>query len=160
MQEQPTGELSFAAGFSSVDSYLLDLSASQRNLRGRGQSVVARISTSSRQQVVDLRFTEPRFLDRNLSAGIDIFATRQDFGDISYFTSDTYGAGLRVGFPLTERLQLGLSYRLQYDDINVTDQPYLIDLATGLPSSRTIQTGGQDTPNDSTDDTFRRAGPS
>ena len=52
--EQPTGELSFAAGFSSVDSYLFDLSASQRNLRGRGQSVVARVSTSSRQQVVDL----------------------------------------------------------------------------------------------------------
>jgi outer membrane protein insertion porin family len=43
VQEQPTGELSFAAGFSSVDSYLIDLSASQRNLRGRGQSVVARV---------------------------------------------------------------------------------------------------------------------
>jgi outer membrane protein insertion porin family len=50
--EQPTGQLSFAAGFSSVDSYLFDLSASQSNLRGRGQSVVARVSTSSRQQVV------------------------------------------------------------------------------------------------------------
>ncbi|CAN0444944.1 unnamed protein product, partial [Scytosiphon promiscuus] len=38
VEEQPTGELSFAAGFSSVDAYLLDVSASQRNLRGRGQS--------------------------------------------------------------------------------------------------------------------------
>lgn len=71
--EQSTGELSFAAGFSSVDAYLFDLSASQRNLRGRGQSVVARTSLSSRQQIVDLRFTEPRFLDRNLSAGVDLF---------------------------------------------------------------------------------------
>jgi outer membrane protein insertion porin family len=159
VQEQPTGELSFAAGFSSVDSYLIDLSASQRNLRGRGQTVVARVSSSSRQQVVDLRFTEPRFLDRNLSAGVDVFATRQDFADISYFTSDTYGAGVRVGFPLTERLQLGLSYRLQYDDINVTDIPYLIDLETGRRSSRVIQVGGLDTPDDTSDDTFRLAGP-
>lgn len=61
VEEQSTGELSFAAGFSSVDAYLFDLSASQRNLRGRGQSVVARTSLSSRQQIVDLRFTEPRF---------------------------------------------------------------------------------------------------
>ncbi|RAN37199.1 outer membrane protein assembly factor BamA [Hyphomonas sp. GM-8P] len=159
VQEQPTGELSFAAGFSSVDSYLIDLSASQRNLRGRGQSVVARVSASSRQQVLDLRFTEPRFLDRNLSAGIDMFATRKDFGDISYFTSDTYGAGVRLGFPLTERMQLGLSYRLQYDDIDVTDVPYLIDIATGLPSTRVIQTAGQDTPDDTSDDRYRTAGP-
>ncbi|KJS26524.1 MAG: membrane protein [Hyphomonadaceae bacterium BRH_c29] len=155
VQEQPTGELSFAAGFSSVDSYLIDLSASQRNLRGRGQTVVARVSSSSRQQIVDLRFTEPRFLDRNLSAGVDVFATRQDFADISYFTSDTYGAGVRVGFPLTERMQLGLSYRLQYDDIQVTDIPYVIDVASGTRAIR--QVGGTDTPTDASDDTYRYA---
>jgi len=159
VEEQPTGELSFAAGFSSVDSYLIDLSASQRNLRGRGQTVVARVSASSRQQILDLRFTEPRFLDRNLSAGIDAFASRQDFEDYSYFVSETYGAGVRVGFPLTERMQLGLSYRLQFDDVQVTDIPLLIDLETGQRSTRLIQVGGVDTPDDSSDDTFRVAGP-
>ena len=35
--EQPTGELSFSAGFSSADAFLVDLSITQRNLRGRGQ---------------------------------------------------------------------------------------------------------------------------
>ncbi|MEO1407937.1 MAG: outer membrane protein assembly factor BamA, partial [Pseudomonadota bacterium] len=44
--ETATGELSFAAGFSSVDSFLLDLSVTQRNLRGRGQTFVGRISAS------------------------------------------------------------------------------------------------------------------
>ena len=155
VEEQPTGELSFAAGFSSVDSYLIDLSASQRNLRGRGQMVVARVSASSRQKILDLRFTEPRFLDRNLSAGIDMFATTQDFSDYSYFTSDTYGAGLRFGFPLSERMQLGLSYRLQYDDVNVTDIPYVIDIASGIRATRLL-TGG-DTPDDTSDDTYRFA---
>jgi outer membrane protein insertion porin family len=157
--EQPTGELSFAAGFSSVDSYLFDLSASQRNLRGRGQSVVARISTSSRQQVVDLRFTEPRFLDRNLSAGVDLFATRQDFKDFGSFTAETFGTGLRVGFPLSDRMQLGLSYRLQSDDVKVPDRDILLDTATNFQSVRLIQTGGADTPNDATDDTYRTATP-
>ena len=155
--EQPTGELSFAAGFSSVDSYLFDLSASQRNLRGRGQSVVARVSTSSRQQVVDLRFTEPRFLDRNLSAGVDLYATKQDFEDYGSYTAETIGAGLRVGFPLTERMQLGLSYKLQSDDVQIPDFDILLDTTTRFTSTRTIQTAGADTPGDTSDDLFRVA---
>ena len=155
--EQPTGELSFAAGFSSVDSYLFDLSASQRNLRGRGQSVVARVSTSSRQQVVDLRFTEPRFLDRNLSAGVDVYATKQDFKDYGSYTAETIGAGLRVGFPLTERMQLGLSYKLQSDNVEIPDFNILLDTATRFTSTRTVQTAGADTPGDTSDDTYRAA---
>ncbi len=155
--EQPTGELSFAAGFSSVDSYLFDLSASQRNLRGRGQSVVARVSTSSRQQVVDLRFTEPRFLDRNLSAGVDVFATKQDFKDYGSYTAETIGAGLRVGFPLTERMQLGLSYKIQSDDVEIPDFDILLDTVTRFTSTRTVQTAGADTPDDATDDVYRLA---
>ncbi|WP_340693632.1 outer membrane protein assembly factor BamA [Hyphomonas sp.] len=155
--EQPTGELSFAAGFSSVDSYLFDLSASQRNLRGRGQSVVARVSTSSRQQVVDLRFTEPRFLDRNLSAGVDVFATKQDFKDYGSYTAETIGAGLRIGFPLTERMQLGLSYKLQSDDVEIPDYDILLDTTTRFTSTRTIQVAGADTPGDTSDDLYRSA---
>lgn len=152
--EQSTGELSFAAGFSSVDAYLFDLSASQRNLRGRGQSIVARTSLSSRQQIVDLRFTEPRFLDRNLSAGVDLFATRQDFEEFTGFTSETVGGGVRVAFPLTDRMQLGLSYRLQTDDVNIRDQNIIIDTAGNFVSDR-FQTAGQDTPDDLTDDVYR-----
>jgi outer membrane protein insertion porin family len=152
--EQSTGELTFAAGFSSVDSYLFDLSASQRNLRGRGQSVVARTSLSSRQQIVDMRFTEPRFLDRNLSAGVDLFATRQDFEEFTGFTSETIGGGLRVAFPLTDRMQLGLSYRLQADDVNITDVNYIID-ASGTLLRTATQIAGQDTPDDISDDVYR-----
>lgn len=152
--EQSTGELSFAAGFSSVDAYLFDLSASQRNLRGRGQSVVARTSLSSRQQIVDLRFTEPRFLDRNLSAGVDLFATKQDFEEFTGFTSDTIGGGVRMAFPLTDRMQMGLRYRLQADDVSIADQNIIID-SNGMLSRISTQIAGQDTPNDFTDDVFR-----
>ncbi|MBY9067581.1 outer membrane protein assembly factor BamA [Hyphomonas sp. WL0036] len=156
--EQSTGELSFAAGFSSVDAYLFDLSASQRNLRGRGQSVVARTSLSSRQQVVDLRFTEPRFLDRNLSAGVDIFATKQDFEEYTGFTSDTLGGGIRMAFPLTDRMQVGVRYRLQSDDVKISDQNIIID-SNGMFVTRIVQIAGQDTPNDVTDDVYRAPQP-
>ncbi len=152
--EQPTGELSFAAGFSSVDSYLFDLSASQTNLRGRGQTIVARTSLSSRQQTVDFRFTEPRFLDRDLAAGFDLIATAQDFEEFTGFTSETVGGGLRVGFPLTDRMQLGLSYRLESNDVNITDQSIIVDSAGNLLRTAT-QTAGASTPDDFSDDVFR-----
>lgn len=156
VEEQATGELSFAAGFSSVDSFLIDLSVSQANLRGRGQSVVARVSASSRQQVVDIRFREPRFLDRDLSAGFDVFSTRSDFLDVSDFESETIGAGISLAFPVTENTSLGLRYRLQSDEINVQDRSLVIDDTTGARATiqELIDQNDPETPGDTSDDTL------
>ena len=151
VEEQPTGELSFAAGYSSVDAFLFDVSVSQRNLRGRGQTVIARVSASQRQQYVDLRFREPRFLDRNLAAGIDIFSTRSDFSDFSGFETNTVGAGLNLGFPLSENTNLGLRYRLQSDELEINDQPIVINTADGTAATETV-VFDNNTPDDPSDD--------
>ncbi len=148
--EQPTGELSFAAGFSSVDSFLLDVSVTQNNLRGRGQSVTARVSASDRQQFVDFRFREPRFLDRNLSAGFDLFSSRSDFLDVSDFETNTVGGGISLASPLTENTSVGLRYRLQSDEINVRERDILIG-EDGLRATETI-TNDAGTPDDPSDD--------
>ncbi len=152
VEEQPTGELSFAAGFSSVDAFLLDLSVSQRNLRGRGQSVVARVSASNREQFLDFRFREPRFLDRNLSAGVDVFSSRADFLDVSDFESQTTGGGISFGFPLTENTGLSLRYRLQSDEINVRDRQVVID-GEGNLQTTLVDRNDPPTPGDESDDT-------
>lgn len=117
--EQPTGELALQAGFSNTENFLFDVSVSQRNLRGRGQFLRLRAATSRRRQQLDLRFTEPRFLGRNLAAGFDLFLLRTDFLDISGFETNTFGGQLRTSFPLTERLGLGLTYTLRRDEIEV-----------------------------------------
>ncbi|MGC6499918.1 MAG: outer membrane protein assembly factor BamA [Henriciella sp.] len=152
VEEQPTGELSFAAGFSSVDAFLLDMSVSQRNLRGRGQSVVARVSASNREQFLDFRFREPRFLDRNLSAGVDVFSSRADFLDVSDFESQTTGGGISFGFPLTENTGLSLRYRLQSDEINVRDRQIVIDEEGNLQTTLEDR-NDPPTPEDESDDT-------
>ena len=158
VEEQPTGELAFSAGFSSVESFLIDLSISERNLRGRGQTAVARVSASDRQQLVDIRFREPRFLDRNLSAGIDLFTTRSDFLDVSNFESQTTGGGVSFGFPLTDNIGVGLRYRLQSNEINVEDQSIIIS-DDGVFVRGVVQTAGEDTPDDTSDDQFRLVEP-
>ncbi|MEM9668612.1 MAG: outer membrane protein assembly factor BamA [Pseudomonadota bacterium] len=127
VEEQPTGELSLAAGFSSVDAFLIDVSISERNLRGRGQTAIARVSASNRQQIVDLRYQEPQFLGRNLAAGVSLFATRTDFSDVSSFESESFGASVNFGFPVTRRSQLSLRYRISQDEITITDLPVVIN---------------------------------
>ena len=73
VEEQPTGELSLGAGFSSAESLLLEIGISERNLLGRGQSVRLNISTSERRKQFEIGFTQPYFLGRRLTAGFDIF---------------------------------------------------------------------------------------
>jgi outer membrane protein insertion porin family len=139
VEEEPTGELAFAAGYSSNDSFLFDVSVSQRNLRGRGQFLRLRASASSQRQQVDLRFTEPRFLGRELAAGFDLYSLRTDFLDQSSFENQSTGLGLRASFPLTDRTSLGLTYTLANDDTEIADQLVdangIDDPPTGFPNA-------------------------
>lgn len=121
LEEEATGELAFSAGFSSQDAFLFSASAQQRNFRGRGQYLSARIQTTSRQQDLEFRFTEPKFQDRNLAVGLDLFATKSDYFDIAGFQNDVIGAGGRLLFPLSDTDQLGLRYRLRSDNLKLDE---------------------------------------
>ncbi len=118
--EQPTGELSFSAGFSSADAFLVDLSISQRNLRGRGQQLKFVIRASSNRQEIDLRFTEPRFLNRNLAAGIELFNITNDFFSEAGFKSKRVGSQATLGFRLTEFTTLQARYALRQETVECT----------------------------------------
>ena len=122
VEEQPTGELSFSAGYSSVDQLVLDLGISERNFRGRGQAVRARVSAGSLRQQVDLSFTEPRFLGRDLRAGVDLYSYRYNFSRQTAFDTRSIGGGLRLGFPLTQNASMSLRYTLRADEVVIDDQ--------------------------------------
>lgn len=119
VEEQPTGELSFSAGYSSVDQLVLDLGVTERNFRGRGQSVRARISAGSLRQQIDFGFTEPRFLGRDLGAGIDLYSYRYDLTEYSAYKTVTIGANLRLAFPLTLNSRLSTRYILRQEDVQI-----------------------------------------
>jgi outer membrane protein insertion porin family len=121
VEEQPTGELSFSAGYSSVDQLILDLGISERNFRGRGQNVRARVSVGSLRQQIDFGFTEPRFMGRDLRAGVDLYSYRYDFSQQTAFDTKSTGMGLRLGFPLTTNASAGLRYTLRNDEVVVSD---------------------------------------
>ncbi len=123
VEEQPTGELQLSAGFSSLESFILSGSIKQNNFRGRGQTVGLSVNYSRYSKGAQISFTEPYVLDRNISAGADIY--HREF-DNDFFATETNrykqattGLSLRAGVPLTEYLSAIGSYTFNYDDISV-----------------------------------------
>ncbi|PJK29742.1 outer membrane protein assembly factor BamA [Minwuia thermotolerans] len=117
VEEQPTGELSLGAGFSTSEAVIGDVSIRERNLLGRGQDLRLGLSLSLRRREIDLSFTEPYFLDKPIAAGFDIFNTNLDFQDESSFDQSTTGFRLRSGVSLSQHLRLNLNYQFRRDNI-------------------------------------------
>ena len=68
-----------------------------------------------------MRFTEPYFLDRQLSAGFDIFRVSRDFDTESGFQQRTTGFRLRMGYEILEDLTQALRYTLQSNSVRNID---------------------------------------
>jgi outer membrane protein insertion porin family len=124
--EQPTGELSFGAGYSTSEGIIGDVSITERNLMGKGQYVRLGFSGSLERAQVDFSFTEPYFLDRNLAAGFDLFHKEVDLTNVASFSQRDTGGNLRLGFPIADNTQMGLRYRFEQETIfDVTDNASL-----------------------------------
>tara|TARA_R110000782_G_scaffold24964_13_gene64974 strand:- start:8140 stop:10422 length:2283 start_codon:yes stop_codon:yes gene_type:complete len=133
VQEKSTGELSVGAGFSTTESVSANLQIRERNLLGRGQDLRFGISVGAQSQTVDIGFTEPYFLDRDLSAGFDIFRTVRDYQDESGYDLERTGFVLRSGFPIRENVRGDVFYSLVNEKIDnlASNAPVSIQKASG-----------------------------
>ena len=117
VEEKSTGALSIGAGFSTSSGALADFSIRERNLLGRGQDLRVGMIIGQKNQQVDLSFTEPYFLDREVSAGFDLFYIQTDRKSESSFDTADAGIALRAGYPITERLSQNLKYSFKRAEI-------------------------------------------
>ncbi len=134
VEEKPTGELQFSAGFSSIEQFILAGSIRQRNFRGRGQTVGLSLNYSQYSRSAQASFSDPYIFDRNISGGVDIY--RRDFNSFNFTNNDrnttfkqaTTGFSARAGVPLTEYMSLIGSYTLNYDDVTLDENLFFSDL--------------------------------
>lgn len=128
VQEKSTGELSFGVGYSTTAGALFEIGVRERNLLGRGQDLTAKASLGQYSTRFDLSFTEPYFLDRDLSAGADAFHKTSDLKKTSSFRQTDTGGALRMGYHLTEYLTQGVRYGLKQtkvDDVSSSASRYV-----------------------------------
>ena len=116
IKERPTGQISLGAGYSTATQGFVQASVAQNNFRGLGQSINANLSYSTRQQIYNVGFTEPYFLDTRWTAGADYYQTLSFF--IRSFAYRKHGGDVRVGHPIFEYTRLFLTYR--YEDNRVS----------------------------------------
>ena len=120
--ERATGELTLGGGYSTDAGALADVGLRERNLLGTG--VDARINTTiaQRRSQVDLSVTDPSFLDRNLSVGLDLFYVQRDLREYSGYEERRAGGALRAGYEFNERLRQSWAYTLSRRNVFNVDE--------------------------------------
>jgi len=121
VQEQSTGSLSFGAGYSTTNGPLVDIGISERNLLGKGQRLNLSGVLAAKKSQINLSFTEPYFLDREVSAGFDVFKTTNDYQDVASYDSAETGFSLRTGYPITDHLRENWGYTIKQTTIENVD---------------------------------------
>ena len=121
VEEKSTGSLSVGFGFSTTSGALFDIGVTERNLMGKGQYASVSAQIAARQSRIDLSFTEPYFLDRDVAAGFDLFHTSTDNQDASSYNTKQTGGNLRAGYSISENLRQSWQHSLK--QIEVEDVP-------------------------------------
>lgn len=122
VEDQPTGEFSVAGGYSSQDGVIGEVALGERNFLGRGQYARIAAQFGQRSSGFDFSFTEPYFLGYRVSAGVDAYIKRRDDTDYTSYKLDTYGGGVRFGFPITEEFSIGTRYQLYQQDLKIPNE--------------------------------------
>lgn len=116
--EKSTGEFSIGAGYTSggdTEGPSIEGSITERNFLGRGQFIRVSAGGGENSQDYMLSFTEPYFLGRRISAGFDIYRQTRTRDD---YESETTGATVRFGLPITEALSTQLAYNYSQEEYN------------------------------------------
>ena len=110
--ERSTGELVLGAGYSTIDKAVFSLNLKERNLLGTGQRVGLDLAVSGRRQTIDASYTDPYFLDRRLSAGINVYRRDVDLQSESSIDQLSTGFVTHAAYPVTEELGHSVRYTL------------------------------------------------
>ncbi len=131
--DQPTGDFFVSGGYSTTDGWLAEVKVGDRNFYGTGNAVQATVSYGQYAQGGDLSFVNPALFGNHISGGIDLFGRQAFASPYQSYGSNTYGATLTLGTPISE--QTSVQWRYTLYDQNVT----LGSSATGATVSLPIQ---------------------
>jgi outer membrane protein insertion porin family len=100
IEEKPTGQISFGAGYSERDKLVGTIALGIPNLFGNGQNVDFNWDFGKRRNSFSLSYTDPWFRDTPTTFGFDIFSIDRR-GYSNEYTEKSRGFGLRAGKRLT-----------------------------------------------------------
>ncbi|RWE75495.1 outer membrane protein assembly factor BamA [Mesorhizobium sp.] len=119
--EKSTGEFSVGAGYSTggdTPGPSIEGSITERNFLGRGQYIKLSAGGGRHSRDFALSFTEPYFLGRRIAAGFDIYKSTREY---DHYDTDTTGATIRFGLPITDSISTQLAYNISQEKYDYPD---------------------------------------
>ena len=118
VKEKPTGEVSLGAGYSTTDGVIGNVGVREKNFLGTGNDLSARFGISFRTQELDGSWTDPYFMDSNITVGANVFDLQTDLTTESTFRQVALGATARAGYNIIEDLGQTWHYTIRRDIID------------------------------------------
>jgi outer membrane protein insertion porin family len=122
VEEQSTGEFSFAGGYSTSDGVIGEISLGERNLMGTGDLAKISLQYGQRARGVDLSFVEPYLFGQRLAFGWDAFYKQTTSSTYLSYLSKTIGGDLKLGIPITENISAQARYTVYRQEISLPQQ--------------------------------------
>ena len=115
--EQPTGTLSFGAGYSSSSGFGGLIEYQERNFLGRGQDLSFSIKTGKDDQLYQLSFFEPMFLRNDLGLGVNFSLKDTKKQNAAYDTQNIMFQPYLV-YPLGIKSKIKIDYAIDQTDLS------------------------------------------
>ena len=135
VKEARTGNVTFGAGFSTVESLVGTVELSQSNFdysnpdnlfQGAGQKFRIRGSIGLKSNQVVINFEEPWVFNRDLAYGFELYRSQSDYYS-DYYSEERLGMQHYLRKRIYELIDLKLAYKIERVDISDVDDKMVAD---------------------------------
>ncbi len=118
VEEEYSGSIGGSLGYGAY-GLVLGLNYNENNAFGTGKAIGIGINDSTWQRSYSFNYGEPYFTIDGVSRGYSAYFRESDYGqfNISSYTSDSFGAGIQFGLPISDIERIGLN--LNYDNTSI-----------------------------------------
>ena len=116
--EKPTGNLQAGIGYSFDEEVSVTAKVSENNILGTGKKLSLSIDQSKLRRDYYMDFSQPKFLDRDIQLGYQVYSRQYDYGtSVNGYTRYNKGGSVSIGRGLNEYAYANLQYRLEGSEI-------------------------------------------
>jgi len=111
VEEQSSGSIGASIGYAQDAGIILGLNLEQDNFMGTGKRIGIGLNSSRFQDLYNFSYTNPYYTEDGVSRGFNIFYRSTDLEEVNVanYSTNTLGAAINYGYPLSETQRLGLS---------------------------------------------------
>ena len=127
VEEQPSGSITASIGYAQNAGMILGGSISQNNFLGTGNHVTLGLNRSEYQSHYTFSFIDPYWTVDGVSLGYNAFYRKTNYDKLNYdyssYAVDSAGAGVTMGYPISEESRLTFGLNVQSDKIKPGTYP-------------------------------------